>query len=443
MNAARLRHGIAVAACLMALSCAADSAPGPEGPGPRADPSGPAFRRVTLAVPGTANRMPSLGVSGNRVAAVWTSTKDEVMDVYAAISEDGGRTFSEPRRVNNLPGDARSNAEQPPRVAMSGSAVTVIWPSRIEEATAIRMSRSSDGGRTFSPAVTIHAASLKGARGWQSITAGQNGTVHAVWLDGRDAEPMPKDRSRPQHSPVGHSGHATGTAHQGAPRQDVYQALILPDGQIVETHVTRDVCFCCKTAVGVGPSGRVNVAWRHIFPESMRDIAMATSVDGGRTFSSLARISEDKWQLSGCPDDGPSMAVDAGDMSHLVWPTLVNQTAPQKAIFYTSTKDGRTFSPRVRLSGDDRDDAGHPQIAVDGAGNVAAVWDEQHGDVRQIVMRTSAAGSGRFGPPRVLNAAGSAFHPFVAGRQQGFLIAWPSAQEGSDPMTIIVMGSDP
>ena len=56
---------------------------------------------------------------------------------------------------------------------------------------------------------------------------------------------------------------------------------------------------------------------------------------------------------------------------------------------------------------------------------MGAVWDEQDGDVRRIVLRMAAAGSGRFGPPRALNTGGSAFHPFIAGLREGFLIAWP------------------
>ena len=71
-----------------------------------------------MAIPGTLNRMPSLASSGNRVAVAWTSTHNDIMDVYAAVSENDGATFSSPQRVNDKPGDVSSNAEQPPRVAM-------------------------------------------------------------------------------------------------------------------------------------------------------------------------------------------------------------------------------------------------------------------------------------------------------------------------------------
>ncbi len=439
MRALVLRRGAVAAAWALSLSCAQPETSNTTGgvDAVRSDPH--VFDPITLAVPGTLNRMPSLAVLGNRVVAVWTSTAKEVMDVYAAVSEDGGATFSEARRVNDRPGDVSSNAEQAPRVALSESAISVIWPSRLDGTSAIRLSRSTDGGRTFTAAHTLHSSAITGARGWQALTAGRAGVVHAVWLDGSDAAPS----AGPHQHHGATKGRGAGGAHAGAPRQDVYQATIAPDGAIVETHVARDVCFCCKTAVGVGPSGRVTVVWRHIFPESMRDIAMAVSTDGGRTFSVPARVNQDNWQLSGCPDDGPAMAIDRSDVAHLAWPTLVNQDAPQKAVVYTSTKDGRTFAPRVRLSSDTQEDAAHPQIAVDSAGNVGAIWDEQDADTRRIVMRTAAAWSSRFGSLRPLTSGEPAFHPVIAGLREGFVVAWPARTAEQSAIVIKRVSSEP
>jgi hypothetical protein len=410
---------------VLLVAIAAGSACSPPPPVREAAPPPPAD--VELGVAGSLNRMPSLAVSGNRVVAVWTATRDDVMDVLAAVSEDGGATFREPLRVNDTPGDVSSNAEQPPRVAADGATITVMWPSRRQGPSAIRMARSTDGGRTFTAAANLHAGELTGMRGWQALAPGRGGAVQAVWLDGRHAAP-----STGQHHH--HATRSASTRPASAPRQDVYAATLLPDGTRVESHVARDVCFCCKAAIGVGPGGRISIAWRHIFPDSMRDIAMATSTDGGRTFGPSARISEDNWQLSGCPDDGPAMAVDARDVVHLAWPTFLRE-AEQKAVFYTRTVDGRSFSPRVRLSSGDREDAGHPQIAVDGAGVIGAVWDEQHGDDRKVVLRRSS-GSESFGAPEILNTAGSALNPFVAGLRDGFVVAWPESSDGHSSIRV-------
>src|SRR5437870_675843 len=95
-----------------------------------ATPSAP----MTLGMAGLANATPSLAVLGRTVAAVWTAGKSGVVNVYAAMSHDGGATFSEPRRVNDQDGDVSVNNEQPPRIVISGSGaapiLTVIWSKR-------------------------------------------------------------------------------------------------------------------------------------------------------------------------------------------------------------------------------------------------------------------------------------------------------------------------
>jgi hypothetical protein len=49
-------------------------------------------------------------------------------------------------------------------------------------------------------------------------------------------------------------------------------------------------------------------------------IAFTLSRDGGRTFASPIRVSDDHWVLDGCPENGPALAVDASRRVHLVWP---------------------------------------------------------------------------------------------------------------------------
>ena len=83
------------------------------------------------------------------------------------------------------------------------------------------------------------------------------------------------------------------------------------DRASVERELAKGVCYCCKTALALGGNGAVYAAWRHVYTGNIRDIAFIASTDGGRTFAEPMRVSEDRWELAGCPDDGPSMAVDA------------------------------------------------------------------------------------------------------------------------------------
>jgi hypothetical protein len=387
---------------------------------------GPA--QTILGVPGFANATPSLVVLGRTVVAVWTAGKDGVVNVYAATSDDEGTSFSEPRRVNDQAGDVSANGEQPPRVVISGSGVartvTVIWSKRNDAAQrarqdVIRMARSSDGGRTFSPARMIHDPKFSGARGWESLAAGPDGLVHAVWLDGRDAEKKMVESVAPK----------------GQPWQDVYHGVLTPDGRVVESQIAAGVCFCCKTAVAVDGRGVVYAAWRHIFPGSIRDIAFASSTDGGLHFGPLVRVSEDKWALNGCPEDGPAMAVEAPGVIHIVWPTVVSEGEPQKALFYATSRDGKTFSPRARVPTVGSGIPSHPQLTLTADGGSVIVWDELVDGARRVSM-SRVSRDGVFGPPQVLSGTESASYPVTVRLATGNLLTAWTNRSSPDRSTI-------
>jgi hypothetical protein len=413
---ATIRRAMIIAVVFYGSSSAGITAGQPTGAGESTSP------HTTLGVAGAVNATPSLTIAGRAIAAVWTSTKDGATNVYLAMSNDGGATFTEPRRVNDQDGDASANNEQPPRVTLSGSSatrtVTVVWSKRNEgpqrtRRDAVRMARSTDGGRTFSPARFTHDSTLSGARGWESLAVGSDGQVHAVWLDGRDAE---KKMAEAAHS---------GAAHKGQPPQDIYHSTIAPDGRVIESVIATGVCFCCKTAVAVDGRGAVYAAWRHIFPGSMRDIAFAKSIDGGRHFSPLVRVSEDKWELNGCPEDGPTLGVDQAGVIHIAWATVVNEGEPQKALFYATSRDGKTFSPRMRIPIAGVATPGHPQLTLMPDGGTAIVWDEVMEGLRRVSFtRVSRSGVAR--PPQVLSADESALNPVIARADGGLLVAWTS-----------------
>jgi hypothetical protein len=56
------------------------------------------------------------------------------------------------------------------------------------------------------------------------------------------------------------------------------------DGALAPRAITGGVCYCCKTAIATGPNNAVYLAWRHVYPGDVRDIAFAASHDcGGRS----------------------------------------------------------------------------------------------------------------------------------------------------------------
>src|SRR5438874_8311160 len=108
------------------------------------------------------------------------------------------------------------------------------------------------------------------------------------------------------------------------------------------------VCVSQSSRCGLPRCG-VEWRFRNIYPGNLRDISLAISRDGGHTFAPPVRISEDHWSLNGCPDDGPTMQVDAAGTLHIVWPTLVQGPEPAIGLFRVSTRDGVTFTRRQAI----------------------------------------------------------------------------------------------
>jgi hypothetical protein len=96
------------------------------------------------------------------------------------------------------------------------------------------------------------------------------------------------------------------------------------------------VCYCCKTAIASDAAGGVYAAWRHVYDGNVRDIPFIKSADGGRTFGAPVRVSDDNWVLDGCPENGPSLTVDEKGRIHVVWPTLVSADRQGRACFARS-----------------------------------------------------------------------------------------------------------
>jgi hypothetical protein len=169
------------------------------------------------------------------------------------------------------------------------------------------------------------------------------------------------------------------------------------------------------------------LAWRHVYPQNVRDMAFTESHDGGRTFSAPIRISEDKWQIEGCPEDGPALAVDARRQVHVVWPTLVNDgpnSQPSIGMFYSSN-NGRGFAQRQRVSTEGVPH--HPQIAV-ARDSIYLAWDELRNGRRQVVMadRPVAAPADAKWSREVVSGDVPGTYPAIVATGRGVIIVWTS-----------------
>jgi hypothetical protein len=392
-----------------------------------------------LSVPGRRNAMPTVASDGDFVTVAWGAAQASgSTDVFTAVSRDGGRTFVAPVRVNEVEGDARVNGEQPPHVALVSRprrdpAIVVVWTTKGASGTKLLQARSEDGGKSFATATLVPGTDAAGNRGWQAISVAPGGRVDAVWLDHRELAHDPS-------MAASHHDHKAASKPDGvamAQKSKLFFGSL--DGALTPRALTGGVCYCCKTAV-VSTGNAVYATWRHVYPGNLRDMAFTMSRDGGRTFSDPLRVSEDKWALEGCPDDGPAMAVDSQNRIHIVWPTLVaGPTAaaePNIALFYAMSTDGRRFTARERIPTEGTPH--HPRIAIGPDGGLTLAWDELEGGARRIAIgRGMIAADGR---PRMrreaLAASTVGVYPALVAVSDAVVAAWAGSTPTSSSIHV-------
>lgn len=410
----------------------------PSVPGAPAPPRAPAV--TVLGIDGLRNATPTVAVRGATVAVVWSAASASTMNLWSAVSRDSGRTFGAPVRVNAVEGDARVSGETPPRVALVPSGrgdpdVVVVWTAKRDTRTALLWARSHDGGRRFGATTEVPGSSAEGMRGWQSVAVDARGRVGVLWLDHRN---LAGAHGAHGTTPAGAPGTTDDPRKPDAPkapldptakaaRSAVHFAWL--DGQTSQVLAT-SVCFCCKTALAAS-GGRLAAAWRHVYPGSVRDIAYTSSANGGRSFAPLQRVSEDRWQLDGCPDNGPALALDARQWMVAVWPApATDGHGGALGIFAAVAPPTGRFGARVRLPV--RGPAGHPQVVATGPGRALAVWDEVVDGERRLAMAAlrwdgDALMATAVAPPE---AGAGQWYPAMAGEGGQAVAVWVRQQDG-------------
>jgi hypothetical protein len=312
----------------------------------------------------------------------WVNHDAKQADVMLARFNHKAEMQGSPVRVNRQPGAATAWRGDQPSVAVApGGAVYVLWTARVE------------AGDKHGTDIYLSVSSDGGQTFVSEVKVnddkapGPHG-MHslAVSKDGRIYAGWLDERNvhapRPSTKAEGH--------HMESNR-DVYLAYSTDGGRTFSKNqkVAADVCPCCKTSLAVAADGTLYAGWRQVLPGSYRHIAVASSTDMGTTFSTPVIVSDDRWMLQGCPVSGPSLSVDgASGNLKVVWFAAGESGAP--GVYFTESKDkGHSFSPRQLLSQETV--RGTPALAVHD-NNLVALW--QNSDVAETKMREiGSAGS--------------------------------------------------
>ena len=291
------------------------------------------------------------------------------------------------------------DAAEPTAASAPDGSFYVAWVNHEANNRADVMLGRHDPGKTPAASVRVNpeAGTATAWRGDQpSVAVAKNGSVYVVWTarveaDGRKgtdlylsvSSDMGQSFATPvkindDKVPAAHGMHSMGVAadgriyvswldernvhvpkpstkaegHHMESNRELFIADSTDGGRTFSRNrkVADEACPCCKTALAVAADGTVYVGWRHVLPGNFRHIAVSKSSDAGVTFAKPVIVSDDKWVLQGCPVSGPSLSVDrsSGNLK-VVWYAAGENSAA--GVYFAESKDkGRTFSPRQLLS---------------------------------------------------------------------------------------------
>ena len=310
---------------------------------------------------------------------------------------------SDPVRVNPAGTSVDSLHQAPGLATGSQGEIYLTWSSRRPVpvgglfASDLRLSRSLDGGRTWDSHLVINE-DRPTSHSFEGLAVAPDGTVLVAWIESRDTA-------------------ATFVAR-----------VVERGSRVAETRRldTGETCVCCRVDVAAGPGERVAVLWRKVFPENVRDMVLATSRDGGRTFDAPALVHADGWKIAACPHRGGSIAADARGRLYAVWYTEGTDGRPD--LLFATSADGRRFSAPRRLHTATGSIPDHVRLAVDTAGRAVVVWEDSTAVRRRVIMRTTLDGGRTLSPPQTLTQAVKAFAPDVAVAPGGFVVVWHEEQ---------------
>ena len=133
--------------------------------------AGPAFQTL-----------PSLAIDQDGIIyTAWQDYRRNQADIYFSKSTDGGRTFSRNLRVNDDLG--RAGQLYPSLAVDARGALYLAWHDFRRGNQDVYFSRSTDGGRTFSPNIRVNDDPGTDGQFNPSLAVDADGTLYLVWHD--------------------------------------------------------------------------------------------------------------------------------------------------------------------------------------------------------------------------------------------------------------------
>ncbi|HVF25951.1 MAG TPA: sialidase family protein [Anaerolineales bacterium] len=318
--------------------------------------------------------------------------------LHVSRSTDGGKTFSEPVLATADHEAHILRVERPAISANDKGQVAVAWLELDSEGgnNKIWYVLSNDSGQTFDSAQLV-GEDPPGESAMVQVLLDSAGNPTLTWLSGND---LRFARSTDQ----GKSFSSAKSIGQGA-------------------------CECCQPDLML-TGDQLLIGYRGLGSDksgAFRDAALIRSLDGGETFSPVSFATDSHWYINACPISGPSMAVHDKSI-YMTWMDG-RAVAPDNLLssdvwFAESADHGQTFSSNVQVSTGLSTHNFLPKTAVGPGGRIHIVWqaispdaiyyatsdDLGHTFSAPLVIADDAANRGRpAGPMIAINGPGRVF----------------------------------
>jgi hypothetical protein len=308
-----------------------------------------------------------------KIYVLYQDTFNEETNIFLKTSTDNGKSFSGPVRVNLIDNNVALDGRVAPTIQLGDNGeVYVTWANSRYEPNMFMgnyrqliFTQSFNDGKSFEPSIVIGSEEQSSGKYFQHMNVDSLGTIHMAWLDGPSKM------------------NATGYMESDKSRdRGVRYTQSMDGGETFQTTklIDANACPCCNVQTAADGEGNVYVSWRKVFGSGdtqVRDMVIATSTDGGKTFSNPVKINDDGFQFKGCVHVGAPMAIDSAGTLHVTWYT--GATDKQGMYYATSTDNGQSFSEPLPILTGDWVPPQRVYIAIDNNDTVWLTWEDATG----------------------------------------------------------------
>ena len=355
---------------------------------------------------GDATAQPQLSASGDSVILSWLENTSS--QTALKFSERTAAGWSAPRLVSFGDNFFSNYADVPSVVRLADRSLVAHWlqlNGGSSSAYDLRLSRSSDDGRTWSAPFSPHHDGTNTEHGFASLFDSGAG-LGLIWLDGRAMKPG----AGPDDEGTGDMGLRAAHFDRGGK-------------QLSENAVDLRVCECCSTAAAVTTDGPI-VAYRNRSADEVRDIYVSRFT--GDAWTVPAPVHVDGWKIDGCPVNGPALGANGRGVA-VAWFTAPKEEGHAYVAF--SQDAGRTFSAPVQV--DDAGSLGRVDVEQLPDGSAVVGWIERTGRSTAYKVRRVERDGQRSAAVTVtdLGERRNSGYPRLARRGHELVFAWTGGRD--------------